>query len=736
MNVSVVKAVVEDLNTLYSTGAIGGLPDGQLLDRWVSERDEAAFEILVERHAALVWGVCRRILGSHHDAEDAFQASFLVLARKADSIVPREKLPNWLFGVAYHIAFKQRAGASSRQRREKQVVVLPEPQVSTRARSDECLGSLDRELRHLPERYRTAILLCELDGLSHQAAADRLGCPIGTLSARLSRARALLARRLKRRGLTVSAGGLSTLLAPTDASASPPSSIVSSLSQASVHFARGETAAPGLIASGVLRLAERELKAMQFAKLKAVSAILVSLSVLGPAAALFAAPRGPTIRAVPQTELGVQRSKDKPTADQNRANKGPILSGRVVDESGQPMAGAKIVLYSGFATRWKGQEATTDRDGRYRINPLQTGSMTKRADADKWDYYVGMQIEHPTHVSADGSSWRDITVPNIDRKETIYNYSMVPGGRIKGRVLDPKTKAPVAGMDLRFLSPSPRNAKFHTYATTDKEGRFTTETLFPARYVIDVNSSELGYVVLGNVPVTASETFESAFSFETLQWAATKAIEAHSGSMRLGSLRAMAETTRETYEDGKKTTRKELIQLPDRYRCEIRDDGDDKTLVCIFDGVEMKRWYKNDDGAVREAKFTGIEHPPEYWRDFIKFFGPRAVLRLKDTDYQRSLLDETLIGGRAAFGIRLVKTLPNFSIDLRMFFDQETGKLVRLMNALDGTELTFSDYKEFHAVPVARKTTRKANGGKSVSEQELIDFESEKELDAQLFKMP
>jgi RNA polymerase sigma-70 factor (ECF subfamily) len=110
------KTAARDLRTLYEAGAIGGLTDGQLLEQFIADRDEAAFEVLVRRHGMLVWGACRRILGSHHDAEDAFQATFLVLARKAASIVPREMLPNWLHGVARQTAATARAVAARRRR--------------------------------------------------------------------------------------------------------------------------------------------------------------------------------------------------------------------------------------------------------------------------------------------------------------------------------------------------------------------------------------------------------------------------------------------------------------------------------------------------------------------------------------------------------------------------------------------------------------------------------------------
>ena len=182
-------APIRELGTLFNEGAVGLLSDGRLLDRFVERREASAFEAIVERYGPLVWGVCRRVLRDHHDAEDAFQATFLVLARKAASVMPREKLGNWLYGVAYQTAMKAMATRAKRRVRERQVWELPEPEAVSDERADELLAGLDREVARLPEKYRMPIILCELQGNTHRQAADRLGWPIGTVSGRLSRAR-------------------------------------------------------------------------------------------------------------------------------------------------------------------------------------------------------------------------------------------------------------------------------------------------------------------------------------------------------------------------------------------------------------------------------------------------------------------------------------------------------------------------------------------------------------------
>src|SRR3954454_16074714 len=155
------NVAVREIQTLFVVGSLGGLSDGQLLDRFVARREEAVFEALVQRHGPMVWGVCRRVLRNHHDAEDAFQATFLVLARKAASVLPREKLGNWLYGVAYQTARKARAMRDKRRGREGQIPGMPEPMAVPDGLRDGLTEVLDRELTHLPEKYRIPIILCD-----------------------------------------------------------------------------------------------------------------------------------------------------------------------------------------------------------------------------------------------------------------------------------------------------------------------------------------------------------------------------------------------------------------------------------------------------------------------------------------------------------------------------------------------------------------------------------------------
>jgi RNA polymerase sigma factor (sigma-70 family) len=219
-----------------------GLTSGQLLGRFIEQRDQAAAAALVRRHGPMVWGVCRRILRHHQDAEDAFQATFLVLLRKAASVLPRDMVSNWLYGVACQTALKARANAAKRRLRETQVTAMPEREVVGPDVWDDLGPLLDQELSRLPDKYRVPVVLCDLEGKTRREAARQLGVPDGTLSARLARARAMLARRLTRHGVVLSGGALGSLLAQHAASAAVPASALSSTIQAATLLAAGQAA--------------------------------------------------------------------------------------------------------------------------------------------------------------------------------------------------------------------------------------------------------------------------------------------------------------------------------------------------------------------------------------------------------------------------------------------------------------------------------------------------------------
>jgi RNA polymerase sigma factor (sigma-70 family) len=251
----------------------------------------------------MVWGVCRRVLRHHHDAEDAFQATFLVLVRKAASVVPREMVANWLYGVARRTALKARATTGKRRMRERQVTQMPEPAVREPDFWGELQPLLDQELSGLPDKYRVALVLCNLEGKTRREAARQLGVPDGTLAARLSRGRVILAKRLARRGLAVSGGALAAVLARKAASASAPTSLVGSTIKAASGFAAGRGAAAAVLSAEVSALTEGVVTTMTVTRLK-MAVVLVLLVVV------FLASGGVTYHALAAGQTAPKKPPD------------------------------------------------------------------------------------------------------------------------------------------------------------------------------------------------------------------------------------------------------------------------------------------------------------------------------------------------------------------------------------------------------------------------------------------
>jgi RNA polymerase sigma factor (sigma-70 family) len=293
----------------------GPLTDGQLLESFLDGRDEAALAALVRRHGPMVWGVCRRVLTNHHDAEDAFQATFLVLVRKAASVRPRALVGNWLYGVARQTALKARALAARRKGRERQVTEMPEAAVADQDRGDDLLKLLDEELGRLPDKYRAVLVLCDLEGKTRREVAGQLDLAEGTVASRLARGRAMLGRRLTRRGVALPAGALAAVLA-RQVSAGVPAPVLSATIKAVTVVAVGK-AATGVIAAPAAALAEGVLKAMLMCKLKAALAVVLALGLLATGAAVLAcrpAPPGdrpPAAGGRVQTPQRKRRKEDR-----------------------------------------------------------------------------------------------------------------------------------------------------------------------------------------------------------------------------------------------------------------------------------------------------------------------------------------------------------------------------------------------------------------------------------------
>ncbi len=256
------------------------LTDPQLLECFVKQQDEAAFAVLVRRHGPMVLGVCRRVLDHAQDAEDACQATFLVLVRRASSIGRPELLGNWLYGVAFRIARKARAQAARRTHTERQLVPMATTDPLLEVAWRELRSLLDEELQRLPLKFRAPLILCYLEGLSNEEAARRLGWPPGSISYRLARGRELLRQRLKDRHRALPSALFAALLARNAAPDQMPSALAELTVQAGMGLAGLKPLAPGLISPSVGLMVARALKAMAEGKWRGLGAILVAALLL------------------------------------------------------------------------------------------------------------------------------------------------------------------------------------------------------------------------------------------------------------------------------------------------------------------------------------------------------------------------------------------------------------------------------------------------------------------------
>ncbi len=264
---------------------IDALSDAHLLERFAVQRDAAAFEILVQRFGPMVFGICRRILGDVHAAEDAFQATFLVLAKKAPSLQRRSLVGNWLYGVACRTAKRDKSDAARRHSHERQAPMSSRSDPLEEVVWRDLRPVLDEEIDDLPAKYRRPFVLCYLEGRTNEEAARELGWPVGTLFTRLARARELLRHRLTRRGIGLSGFSLSAFLT-SEATATVSVSLSEDIVRAATVFAAGNVATASAISARAAMLAEGVLHAMFMSKLKATAVVLMMVAALGSAGAV------------------------------------------------------------------------------------------------------------------------------------------------------------------------------------------------------------------------------------------------------------------------------------------------------------------------------------------------------------------------------------------------------------------------------------------------------------------
>ncbi len=424
------------------------MSDAQLVDRFVARRDESAFAVLVERHGPMVLSVCRGVLKDVNDAEDAFQATFLVLFRKAGGLRGGGSLGSWLYRVAYRIAIRANSVAARRRERSWE----DESMAAEAASSKEADAELDRdllpmihqEIDRLPDRYRAPIALCYLEGLSYEDVARQLGWPIGTVGSRLARARELLKSRLARRGVTATSGALAVLLAREATAA--PAGWVEATTRAAMGLggtAKGATAAAGAV-SVALALSDHVSRSMLMIKLIQATALLAAVVSAGLMAwSAIGTGDEPKHPAPAVREIANARSADAPKPIDEMPGKVPI-GGRVLAPDGKPVSGASIYIgQSQFG--WDLEPiARADADGRFRFVLDTEKERREQAEFIPRQDWKLEKVELTAHADGYGAAWSGAFGAGVDEVELRLVPDDVP---LLGRVLDTQGR-PIAGVTV------------------------------------------------------------------------------------------------------------------------------------------------------------------------------------------------------------------------------------------------------------------------------------------------
>jgi RNA polymerase sigma factor (sigma-70 family) len=312
---------VHHLRHLLGSVSAAALSDGQLLERFLASRDETAVEVLVRRYGPLVFGVCRRVLHNAHAAEDAFQATFLVLLRKAPALDRGKPLGNWLYTVAYRLALRARANELRRQRCEEQAARRRGPTDGGTTSPGDLVVALEEELHRLPERHRAALVLCYLEGKTNEQAAQILGCPRGSMAARLDQARERLRECLARRGFVTTSACLTAALATAAVQAGVPLPLLDNTVRAALWFARDGARAAGHVSARAVALARSAFRATVLDRLKVARKTGASMLLRA------APPAGSTALAVKQPSTREERG-EVPGAARDRGKNAALHYGQ------------------------------------------------------------------------------------------------------------------------------------------------------------------------------------------------------------------------------------------------------------------------------------------------------------------------------------------------------------------------------------------------------------------------
>jgi RNA polymerase sigma factor (sigma-70 family) len=467
------EGVVRHVRAFGRTEALSEVPDAQLLQQFAAAHEEGAFTALLRRHGPMVLGVSRRVLGNAADAEDVYQAAFLLLARKAASIRKREAVASWLYGVARRLALKARAQGAKRLVRERRAADMRNSQASGDADWPDVQPALEAALDELPEGYRAALVLCYLEGKTHAEAARHLGCPLATLRTRIARGRKLLRERLAGRGLALSGAGVFALLVASSSLPAAPASLLKATAKAALSFAAGEPAA-ALCTGRVAELVEEGTRTMLLSKTKLATALLLTAGLLAGTGALTrfrpaaAAEEPPAARKeAPKPEAAKPEGAKPAAAAVPDEEQGDITySGRVLDPDGKPFAGARLhLLYYTPKALPVPPRATSDAEGHFQFR-------VARADFDRsyntapWDQAIPVAV-----AKGFGMGLPDTRLRKAGSRTGLTLWLVKDDAPLHGRVLDLQGK-PAAGVAVRvhgLYVPAKGNLNGFVQSVKDKQ---------------------------------------------------------------------------------------------------------------------------------------------------------------------------------------------------------------------------------------------------------------------------
>jgi RNA polymerase sigma factor (sigma-70 family) len=468
MTIGAMGSTLRHLRDLFHDGTAVGLGDAQLLARYTAARDEAAFEALVARHGPMVLATCRAVLKHEPDVEDAFQATFLVLARKARSVRAGDALGGWLHRVAYRASIQAGAEARRRRRREAEAATMTPSLAAHTAPDPDVAAAVHEELDRLPDRERLPVILCDLEGLTYEQAAAHLQWTEPTLRHRLVKARERLRHRLTRRGVTAGALGAALAAATAESRAAVPAALGRS---AVVAATTGGTASAAAAA-----LSSALIRSMTMTKLQlAAAGVLAAMTIASAGAIATGIGRTDEPGPAPRAAKG-QGTARPPAPPDASTGSGPGIEGRIVDLEGRPVAGARVAVNrrwsarDGDLGRWLDRArddglahiedglspsravpatATTGPDGRFRlpgVGPDQVAEL----------YLSGPTIA-TTEVYATGRDGADtraalrlgIAPESVVIRARRFEYAAEPGKPIEGFIRDKDTGRPLAGVGLR-----------------------------------------------------------------------------------------------------------------------------------------------------------------------------------------------------------------------------------------------------------------------------------------------